>query len=118
MSLNSWNSPLKGPFGSSPSSSFLTLGGGGLRGRGVALGEGLEPSTPFGWGGDGVEVEAGVTERFRKRSLSFFRLWNRGAFENLAGIGGWLVFCGAGGVPFVGVPFGFGLFAVEVSAGD
>ena len=89
MSLNSWNSPLNGPFGSSPSSSsFLTLGSGGRRGRGVALGEGLEPSTPFGWGGDGVEVEVGVTERFIKRSLSFFRLWNRGAFENLAGIGG------------------------------
>ena len=116
MSLNSWNSPVNGPSGSSPSSSFLTFGGGGgLRGRGVVLGEGPEP---FGWGGDGVEVEVGVTERFRRRSLSFFRVWNRGALENLAGIGGWLVFCGTGGVPFVGVPFGFGLFAVEVSAGD
>lgn len=84
----------------------------------MAFGEGLELFAPFGCGGEGVEVEAGVTERFRKRSLSFFRVWNRGAFENLAGMGGWLVFCGTGGVPFVGVPFGFGLFAVEGSAGD
>lgn len=83
MSLNSWNSPLNG------SSSSLTLvGGAGLRGLGVALGEGLGPSVPFGWGGEGVDVEVGVAERFRNRSLSFFRLWNRGAFENLAGIGG------------------------------
>ena len=29
-----------------------------------------------------------------------------------------MVFCGTGGVPFVDVPFGFGLFAVESSAGD
>jgi hypothetical protein len=117
MSLNSWNSPLGGPFGSS-SSSFLTLGSGGLRGRGVVLGEGLEPLSPFGWGGEGVEAEAGVAERFSKRSLPFLWLWKRGAFENLAGIGGWLVFCGTGGVPFAGVPFGFGLFAVEGSAGE
>lgn len=88
MSLNSWNSPLNGPFVPSSSSSFLTLSGGGLRGLGVAPGEGLEPFALFGWGGEGVEVEAGVTERFRKRSLSFLRLWNRGAFVNLAGIGG------------------------------
>lgn len=86
MSLNSWNSPLNGP-PESPSS-FLTLGGGGLRGRGVALGEALEPLAPSGWGGEGVEVEAGVTERPRKLSLSLFRLWNRGAFANLAGTGG------------------------------
>jgi hypothetical protein len=88
MSLNSWNSPVNGPFGPSSSSPFSTLGGGGLRGRGVVLGEGLEPFAPFEWGGEGVEVEAGVAERFRRRSLSFFRLWNRGAFVNLAGIGG------------------------------
>ena len=81
---------MNGPFGSSPSSSsFLTLGGGGggLR-RGVALGEALELFVPPGWGGEGVEVEVGVAERLRKRSLSFFLVWNRGAFENLAGIGG------------------------------
>jgi hypothetical protein len=79
---------VNGPFGPSSSSSFLTFGGGGLRGRGVVLGEGLELFAPFAWGGEGVEVEAGVTERFKKRSLSFFRVWNRGAFANLAGIGG------------------------------
>ena len=88
MSLNSWNSPLNGPSGPSSSSSFFTLGGGGLRGRGVELGEGLEPFALSGCGGEGVEVEAGVTERLRNRSLSFFLVWNRGAFENLAGIGG------------------------------
>lgn len=84
----------------------------------MGLGEGLEPFVPFGWGGDGVEVEAGVAERLRKRSLSLFLVWNRGAFENLAGIGGWVVFGGTGGAPFGGVPFGFDLFAVEGSAGD
>ena len=47
-----------------------------------------EPFAPFACGGEGVDVEAGVTERFKKRSLSFFRLWNRGAFANLAGTGG------------------------------
>ena len=79
----------------------------------MAPGEGLEP---FGRGGEGVDVEAGVPERFRNRSLSGFRLWNRGAFANLAGIGGWLVFCG-GGFSFAGVPFCLGFFAVEDSAG-
>ena len=59
-----------------------------MRDRGVLFGEGLEPLEPFGCGGEGVEVEAGVTERFKKRSLSFFRVWNRGAFANFAGIGG------------------------------
>lgn len=29
-----------------------------------------------------------------------------------------MVFCGAAGFSFAGVPFGFGLFAVEDSAGD
>lgn len=119
MSLNSWNSPLNGPLSPSPSSSSsLTLGGGGPRGRGVAPGDGLKP---FGRGGEGVDVEPGVPERFRNRSLSCFRLWNKGALANLAGIGGWLVFCGGGGgggLSFTGAPFGFGLLAVEDSAGD
>ena len=64
-----------------------------------------------------MEAEAGVLERFRKRSLSGFRLWNKGAFLNLAGIGGWLVFC-VGGLSFGGGPFCFGLFVVEDSAVD
>ena len=69
------------------------LGGGGPRGKGVGLSEGPEPPALFGWGGDGVEVEAWGTKHF-------------------------IFICGTSGVLFVGMPFGSGLFVVEVSAGD